>query len=337
MAIPDYFHRNAIAVSHAIAGFDEELISERLNRECVGISIGPDSAAGEARALTDLLVRLLSRLYPSLIVRNVETGAIDPHFTALAQRINPNLDFAGKPTIEIVVGSSNSSWETNQTIFASSKGWASRLSSKRPFPCGTSNNPFGAGLAACLAAAHVFRWVFLSQSDEADCDLTIPFQPEMCSAHDDLNGHVGNLVLLGGGAIGNAAVWALSRANLEGTFEIVDHETIDLGNLQRYVLAERADEGKVKVDLLSDHVQNKLVAMAYNCKLDLFLERKSHEVDNLLLALDSAKGRCAAQASLPKRIANAWTQPSDLGVSTHDFINGACVKLPLLARRYAEK
>ena len=45
----------------------------------------------------------------------------------------------------------------------------------------------------------------------------------------------------------------------------------------------------------------------------------------LLLALDSAKDRRAAQASLPRRIANAWTQPGDLGVSRHDFLAGACV------------
>ena len=37
------------------------------------------------------------------------------------------------------------------------------------------------------------------------------------------------------------------------------------------------------------------------------------------------KDRCAGQASLPLRIANAWTQPGDLGVSVHDFLEGACV------------
>ena len=27
----------------------------------------------------------------------------------------------------------------------------------------------------------------------------------------------------------------------------------------------------------------------------------------------------------PRRVANAWTQPDDLGVSSHDFLEGACV------------
>src|SRR5205814_812863 len=32
---------------------------------------------------------------------------------------------------------------------------------------------------------------------------------------------------------------------------------------------------------------------------------------------DSARARCEIQASLPRWIANAWTQPSDLGLSCH--------------------
>ena len=56
-----------------------------------------------------------------------------------------------------------------------------------------------------------------------------------------------------------------------------------------------------------------------------FLEREGSRTDVLLLALDSAGDRRAAQASLPRRIANAWTQPGDLGVSVHNFSRGACV------------
>lgn len=47
----------------------------------------------------------------------------------------------------------------------------------------------------------------------------------------------------------------------------------------------------------------------------------------MLLALDSAADRRAAQASLPRWIANAWTQPNDLGDSVHPSFGrgGACV------------
>ena len=136
---------------------------------------------------------------------------------------------------------------------------------------------------------------------------------------------MGSIVLAGAGAIGNAAAWALARSDMSGTIEIVDHESVDLGNLQRYVLAERTDEDKGKAGLLVGEFAGALRARKYKCRLAEFLEKKRHKVETLLLALDSAKDRRAAQASLPCRIANAWTQPGDLGVSQHEFLDGACV------------
>jgi hypothetical protein len=44
--------------------------------------------------------------------------------------------------------------------------------------------------------------------------------------------------------------------------------------------------------------------------------------------------KAAGASSLPEWIGNAWTQPGDLGASSHDFLNGACVDcmyLPLQA------
>ena len=132
-------------------------------------------------------------------------------------------------------------------------------------------------------------------------------------------------MLAGAGAVGNAAAWALSRTAVDGSIEIVDHESVDLGNLQRYVLAERDDEAREKAPFVAGRFVGKLTATGHACTIAEFLQNKNHKVDNLLLALDSAKDRCAAQASLPRRVANAWTQPGDLGVSCHDFLEGACV------------
>ena len=158
-----------------------------------------------------------------------------------------------------------------------------------------------------------------------ECEIVVPNVGEWATDDGDVHGNVGSLVLAGAGAIGNAAAWALSRTQVEGSIEIVDHESVDLGNLQRYVLAERDDEKRPKAPFVAGGFNGKLSASAHEYTLAEFLQKKSHKVDNLLLALDSAKDRCAAQASLPRRVANAWTQPGDLGVSSHDFLEGACV------------
>ena len=326
MAIPDYFQRNAVAISQVISGLDEQRLAAQLTDVCLGVTIGPDADGDEGRAMADLLVRLLARLYPSIVIRAEGSGGLGDELLTLARRINPRVDQSAQPTIEVIVGTARPRWKTPRTLFAGSSGWSAKLSTHNPQGCGASNNPFGAGLAACLAAADVFRHVFLPGEElDSDCEIAVPNAGDWATDDGDVHGSVGSVVLAGAGAIGNAAAWALSRTRVEGSIEIVDHESMDLGNLQRYVLAERDDEKRPKAAFVAGGFNGKFSASAHACTLAQFLQKKRHKVDNLLLALDSAKDRCAAQASLPRRVANAWTQPGDLGVSSHDFLEGACV------------
>ena len=242
------------------------------------------------------------------------------------QRINPHIELSGQPTVEVVIGAAEVRQGASRTVFVGSSGWSAQLSTRNPQGCGNTNNPYGAGLAACLAAADLFRSVFLTGAElDGDFEFAFPTLTKGTDDVGDISGNVGSLVLAGAGAIGNAAAWALSRTDVNGSIEIVDHESVDLGNLQRYVLAERDDENKPKAKFVAGIFAGTLSAKAQECKLAEFLKKKHHKVDNLLLALDSAKDRRAAQASLPRQITNAWTQPGDLGVSTHDFLEGACV------------
>ena len=326
MAIPDYFQRNAVAITQAVSGLDEQRLERVLGEVCIGVTVGPDAGGHEGRAIVDLLVRLLSRLYPSIVIRDEGNGGVSDKVSALAQRINPRVELSGRPTVEVVIGSAGLSQGVSRTVFVGSNGWNAKLSTRNPQGCADTNNPYGAGLAACLAAADLFRSVFLTGT-ELDGDFEFPFPSLAEGTNDagDVSGNVSSLVLAGAGAIGNAAAWALSRTDVNGSIEIVDHESIDLGNLQRYVLAERDDENKPKAEFVAGTFTGALRAKTQECKLAEFLEKKRHKVDNLLLALDSAQDRRAAQASLPRRVANAWTQPGDLGASTHDFLEGACV------------
>lgn len=326
MAIPDYFQRNAVAISQVISGLDEKRLESVLGDVCIGITVGSDAGGHEGRAIVDLLVRLLARLYPSIVIRDEENGDTADDVSALAQRINPRIELSGKPTTEVVIGSAKARQGMSRTIFVGSSGWSAKLSTRNPQGCGDTDNPYGAGLAACLAATDLFRSVFLPGTElNGDFEFAFPILTEYTNDAGDVSGNVGSLVLAGAGAIGNAAAWALSRTNVNGSIEIVDHESVDLGNLQRYVLVERNDENEPKAKLVAGIFAGTLSAKAQECKLAEFLKKKRHKVDNLLLALDSAKDRRAAQASLPRRIANAWTQPGDLGVSMHDFLEGACV------------
>jgi hypothetical protein len=65
----------------------------------------------------------------------------------------------------------------------------------------------------------------------------------------------------------------------------------------------------------------------------------AHRFDRVLLAVDSAADRIAAQAALPRWIANAWTQPENIGVSRHSFLGEApcvaCLYMPQGASKRA--
>ena len=176
MTIPDYFQRNAVAISQVISGLDEQRLASRVTDVCIGVTIGPDAGGDEGRAMADLLVRLLARLYPSIIIREEGAGGVGDEVCALARRINPR----GRP-----VGSADNRGGRRyrrarggrplESVFAGSRGWSAKLSTRNPQGCGASNNPFGAGLAACLAAADVFRHVFLPGAElDGECEIAVP-------------------------------------------------------------------------------------------------------------------------------------------------------------------
>ena len=329
MGLADYYGRNALAASQVLAGYDDERIRVVLSAVRIGIAVGADVVdRAEGNALLDLLVRIVARFYPTLALRG--DSAADSAIGALkglALRINPNITFADTATIEVVVGAPAIPADSVQRVFVGSNGWWALASVTEPREVGISNNPFGAGAAACLAAANLFRAVFLPSASDLDQDVRFSSIPSPPDGIDDIPvGRLfGEVPLIGNGAIGNAVAWALCRIPMKGLVHLVDHEAIDLGNLQRYVLAERSDVRANKVDVVGRFFRGDVRAEPHRQRFADFVNDCGYDWSRMLLALDSARDRRAAQASLPGWIGNAWTQPGDLGVSSHDFLTGACV------------
>jgi hypothetical protein len=326
MALADYYGRAALAAVQVLEGFDEARFLAALSSKSVGITFDEHAAGPQGDALLDLSVRLLARLYPAIAIDGPAPAAAA--LRELAQRINPAIEFNKNAEVGIAVGRPRQPFA--QTIYAGARGFDALLDDRSPRPLGKTANPLGAGAAACLAAAAVFRSVF---------ELG---EPNRALVFSTLEGDVvtgpslaprrrwrlaGEAVLLGVGAIGNAAAWALLRSPLEGRLHLVDGERIDLGNLQRYVLSERADVDAEKVAVPHSAEQSCLELIRHPQSLQDFLSCEGHYWEQFLLGLDSAADRCSAQAALPHWIANAWTQPGDLGCSVHPHFGGpgACV------------
>jgi hypothetical protein len=258
-------------------------------------------------------------------------------------------------------------------IFVGSAGWEARISAQAPVGVGTSSLPFGAAAAACLGAANTFRHVFAAQLSEAAVDTSLSFStlslstrattgragvPEFDAgapaALTDLM--LGEVVQVGAGAVGEGLLWTLARTpGLIGTLHVVDDQAVDASNPQRYVLtgAEEAGVGKVAVatevfggppaSVAGPSVlrqvpaaeRNALTVLPHAMRWGTFLARRPQpwRLARVVVALDSAKDRIAVQAALPAWIANAWTQPGDLGLTRHVGLGRAaclgCLYIPV--------
>ena len=335
MALADYFPRDALAISQVLQGFETDAFTEELEGVRVAIAFDEEAAnSRDGRSLLDLSVRLAARLYPSLTFLTVP--AVDDfaeELSALAININPNIETSrsGVAHVALSIGVDAPPVDA-PTVHAGCDGWVAMVGTQGPYGTSDQGNPFGAGFAACVAAANLFRLLFLPDGKiSLDADASFPpdadsFPFLAASALTD------PLVLVGVGAVGNSAAWALARTPLTGQIHLVDPQVVELGNLQRYVLSARTDEGGIKVDIAGKEFGGGLKALPHKQALASFLEANGYKWERVLVALDSARDRRAVQASLPRWIANAWTQLGDLGVSSHSFLGQdaclACLYLP---------
>jgi len=331
VALADYYERAALAASQVIAGFAPDLFRKSLEEANVGLAIDREAATSdEGKTLAELSVRLLARLYPCLEIR-AELSSEGERLERIARSINPRIEFRPDALVGIAVGSGVRGFE--QTYFAGSDGWDALLSVSGPVRTGGSPNPLGASAAACLAVGRIFNHILLPGSEQRQTgDLRLStFLNEKGETPRNIPNENWNLrgdsVLVGVGAVGNGAVWVLGRSPARGTIHIVDHESIELSNLQRYVLATRAHDGKPKVDIGTSFIFGDLKCIPSQTMWADFVEKYGYGWQNVLVAVDSARDRRYVQAALPKWIANAWTQPGDLGVSVHNRFDGkgACL------------
>ena len=135
--------------------------------------------------------------------------------------------------------------------------------------------------------------------------------------------------LVGVGAVGSAAVYALAHfRDVRGTLSLIDNETVDDSNCQRYVLTRRRDLRERKVDVASEALRDSGIDVnSYPGVFASYVEDHPDErVDLLLSPVDSEEGRRALARMLPRRIINAATGGTTVTLSTHGFADGkACL------------
>lgn len=351
MGLAPFFDRARQSAAQVLRDIHPDAFERRLAETVVTLAFDSQAAStAEGLASLDMAARLIARLYPRVRVRMLDgDDVLVDELIALMRNINPNLEIVIEigTELHVAVVAGGTNLESDATVYMGSDRWIARVSTVAPVRSVGSPNPFGAGAAACIAMANVFRAVFASWMAKPGLDIEVTFSLlnfEMGSraANTDLPAGLdfGLVQLAGVGAIGNAFVWALSRLRgVKGEIHLIDHETVDLTNLQRYLLTAITDVDASKVALAASALKDSgIEARAFATTWAGYVEQVGHHCfDRVAVALDTVRGRIQVQGSLPRRVYNAWTQAGDLGVSRHGFDGNeaclACLYLPTGKRR----
>ncbi len=351
MAFAEYFNKNIQSAALLLQGIDADAFKAVLESEVVCLAFDDAAAKSyEGQATLDLLVRSLARLYPAITFLSTGAAAkkLASALESLARAVNKNIDISDKVkgvTRCLVVGEKRPKFLKGMKPFVRYVGsdkWFAKISAKAPVGCGSSKNPFGAGAAACIGAANVFRTTFAAQipgsktDDEAVFSM-LEFAPATKKSKNPSLGevNVGELHLAGAGAIANGFLWAFSRLTAaRGDLHIIDHQQIEKSNLQRYVMTVEADEDQAKVDLAERWLKDTGIKVKpHATRWEHYVgERNDWHFERVAVAVDTAETRINIQAALPRSTHNSWTQSGEAGASRHGFLGTnaclACLYMP---------
>jgi len=188
-----------------------------------------------------------------------------------------------------------------------SNGWLARVSSgARGLPADVAmDNPVAALAAACLGVGEVFKRLIKLKPErgdmldgfsfsmrsyragETDCGPPLPSSLEV------------DLLLVGGGAIGNGTVRLLSQLQCRGRIDIVDAQTYAEENLGTCLLMSTADLGEPKAKMLASHLQAPgLQVEPFGMTFEQYARQTRRAPAVVLNGLDNIPGRHQVQRTI---------------------------------------
>jgi hypothetical protein len=329
MSIARFYSRIANAISPLIGS--SAVLENFLENTAVALH-APDSidAFPAHRAGFILAANLCARLYPRIHI--IASKGLTEECATLVLQINPLCQIDTSATQIDATLAWGHSCAIENAVTVSAENWDLFVDTPKARELALAN-PLTTLAAGCFGVGELFRTVFSrflqtgrNQPTAASLNLltskevspNLPFLPDELS--------IRRVHLVGAGAVGQAAVYALNALQLRGAITIVDPETIEVSNLQRYILSTDADVGAPKCDLVKRSLRDSKIDTTTVHGSWVNDPDVTGVVEDVCVAVDSAEVRIGIQAGLPRRIYNAWTQPADVGWSRHeDFGKKPCL------------
>jgi len=202
------------------------------------------------------------------------------------------------PTSAMVVTMSVDNWSARLTTMSECSSWP-----------GDSVWPFGAMTAAVLVAAEAFKVsmrklrTYARNSDLFDLQFapSIGIRFDLAPASAPTCRNLGSFDIISGGAIAHAALYCLSRIlGVEGSARVVEFDTADYTNLNRYMLLLMDDIPRLKAKQLSLLSLGQLEVQGIVGKFELAHEELMGRLArHVLVGVDHIPTRWDVQAANP--------------------------------------
>ena len=219
------------------------------------------------------------------------------------------------PSITLVFGDKPMS--VKNPLYVGSEGWSCYLSKEDSFPWEATNfNGLSSMFAGALAVGEIFKELLpeipskkintlkydLITHGTANQPVLQPQSPDMI--------HIDNLLLVGCGAVGQAFCWALHAiSKLSGKIALVDDDTLEQSNEQRYFCAFEETRGMNKTVVLAKLLKHGNPALTV-AQLPMKYEDYATILCNheeVVSAVDNVWTRLNIQAGMPRTFWNGWT------------------------------
>lgn len=329
MSVPVFIQRVADAVLHNVTELSRDQLIERISRSAVRLTITPSQASDPSMvAAFQLAADLAARLYPRVVLGGPDEITEDA--AKWISQINPQCDLADGSAPNVPTLAFGAEPPTSLKISVQAAGWNIFVDCTPELPGPAAAVP-AALAAAAVGMAELFRMAFsdlvpsprrgpqpgslnlVTLGDEAL--VTVPTKIDLGEFH-----------LAGAGAIGHACALTIAESGATGTMTVVDPETLDLTNVQRYVRTTPLMVGAAKTGLVAGILSSSPMLIRQVASRWAADGRSGSTAGVVLVGLDSDRDRIAVQAGLPRDVYNAWTQPLDVGWSRHEaFGDQACL------------
>jgi len=188
--------------------------------------------------------------------------------------------------------------------------------------CWTGDDPVGAMAAAAAAAADGVRAALRHISDQLGVPVpSVPGWSGELGREVDLDLHLlkssqnlGDVEVVSGGAITNAALFALLRVpDVGADVRVIEPDTYGTSNLNRYALGRRSQVDLPKVDILTSFGNDHIPVGGLTRRLDeTFAAELGPLARNVLVGVDHIPSRWIAQRHAPGLVV--------VGSTSHDFV-----------------